>query len=99
MVTSWYTSVCSLWSHTGERLLNGKIIQIDQFRYDEIGSFECRDEEVKAFLRVISKGPDSKTIQRLQRLASTASVHTEAALMGYAYCEPLNEIFVSVSFS
>lgn len=97
MVTSWYTSVCSLWSHTSERFLNGKIIQIDQFRYDEIGSFECHDEEIKAFLWGISKWPDSKTIQRLQRLAFTTSVHAEAALMGYAYCEPLNEIFVSVS--
>lgn len=98
MVTSWYTSACSLWSHA-KKFLSARTIQVDQFRYNEIGPFECRDEEVATILRVISRQPDSKTIQRLRRLACTASVHAEAVLMGYAYYEPSHEIFASVSIS
>jgi hypothetical protein len=72
---------------------------LDLFCYGEVGSFECRGEEVKAILQVISSNSphSTPTAAKLQDMASSATVHAEAALLGYAYFGSSNKIFSPVS--
>jgi hypothetical protein len=97
MVTRYYTSAISLW-HYFTRFFDNKMIHIDHFHSDIIGLFECSKEEVATFLNKILPHPlDLQAIAQLQKMAHYATLHAEAALIGYAYHDPSNEIFSSVS--
>lgn len=74
------------------------MIHINYFCSDIIGLFECSEEEVAMFLnKILPHPPDPWAIAQLLKMARYATLHAEAALIGYAYHDPLNEIFSSVS--
>ena len=85
-------SALMIW-HYSPRVLSHQTIEAHRLSYDEFGSFACHDEEIVNLLNVISRPLDIQTKQRLQRLACSASVHPEAALMGFLFHDPCNVIF------
>ncbi|KAJ3980667.1 hypothetical protein F5890DRAFT_655906 [Lentinula detonsa] len=92
MMTAWYTSSISIWYHAA-RFLQDKTIQVERFSTEETGSFECHEEDAAAILQVItSRKPDCEAISALQRAARAATIHAEAALMGYAFYDQSKEI-------
>ena len=98
MITAWYTSARWIWAYAST-FLHDKTIKVERCSTKQTGFFQCRNEDVAAILGIITpkEQPSSlEAISAIQRTAHAATVHAEAALMGYAYHGVTKKTFSTV---